>query len=547
MRYLLCTILSLVALNTLATNTIKNSVVTDVTIYRSYAKETRIGSIQVPEGNSEVVITNITQHIDENSIQVGCRSDIKLLSVSTRLNYIVDEHGINPNKIKVWQDSIKLLDKKSRFMAKQKEAYETELSILNANTKLGSEHEGLKAAHLKELLDLNRSKQAELKKLIFDNEEYNEYRNLMATLQNQVNQHSTNAMGKPVREIVLKLFSNSENNTSFKVSYLVTTAGWTPTYELRCENTNKPLMINCRAKITQNTGFDWKNARIKLSTANPTQNHNRPILYPLFVDFMQPDYYQAKLKKTTGYGEDYVAKEAPAVQMMSNMAYGKSNEEFKDGMKLDEKAVTVTEGDMMVEYELEQKQDIESDGKEHIVAIQEIALPATYNYHTVPKLDNGVFLLARVTDWGKYNLLAGEATLFFDDMYIGKSYLNPHVSTDTLLISLGRDEKINVKRTKLLELCSTKKFSSKKKEVKAYETMIKNNKNIPIEIELLDQIPLARHTDIEVELEEAEGAEITKEYGKVLWKLKLQPGETRKVKIVYSIKFPDDKRVVEKN
>lgn len=540
--------LSLLALNTLATNTIKNSVVTDVTIYRSYAKETRIGSIQVPEGNSEVVITNITQHIDENSIQVGCRSDIKLLSVSTRLNYIVDEHGINPNKIKVWQDSIKLLDKKSRFMAKQKEAYETELSILNANTKLGSEHEGLKAAHLKELLDLNRSKQAELKKLIFDiDEEYNEYRNMMATLQNQVNQHSTNAIGKPVREIVLKLFSNSENNTSFKVSYLVTTAGWTPTYELRCENTNKPLMINCRAKITQNTGFDWKNVRIKLSTANPTQNHNRPILYPLFVDFMQPDYYQAKLKKTTGYGEDYVAKEAPAVQMMSNMAYGKSNEEFKDGMKLDEKAVTVTEGDMMVEYELEQKQDIESDGKEHIVAIQEITLPATYNYHTVPKLDNGVFLLARVTDWGKYNLLAGEATLFFDDMYIGKSYLNPHVSTDTLFISLGRDEKINVKRTKLLELCSTKKFSSKKKEVKAYETMIKNNKNIPIEIELLDQIPLARHTDIEVELEEAEGAEITKEYGKVLWKLKLQPGETRKVKIVYSIKFPDDKRVVEKN
>ncbi len=77
--------------------------------------------------------------------------------------------------------------------------------------------------------------------------------------------------------------------------------------------------------------------------------------------------------------------------------------------------------------------------------------------------------------------------------------------------------------------------------------LIKNNKNIPIEIELLDQIPLARHTDIEVELEEAEGAEITKEYGKVLWKLKLQPGETRKVKIVYSIKFPDDKRVVEKN
>lgn len=546
MRILLCILLVLHASTLFANNTIKNSNVTEVTIYRSYAKETRLATTQVPEGNSEVVISNITQHIDENSIQVGCKNDIKILSVSTRLNYITDENGINPGKLKVWQDSIKLLDKKSRFMVKQKEAYETELSILNANTKLGSEHEGLKATHLKDLLELNRSKQAELKKLLFDiEEEYNEARNLIALLQKQVNQYTSQTMGKPVREIVLKLFAKTETTTSFKLSYLITTAGWTPTYELRCENTNKPLGIHCRAKIVQNTGFDWKNVRIKLSTANPNQNHNRPVLYPLFVDFMQPDYYQAKLKKTTSDAQTY---EAPAaVQMMSNMAYAKESPEFKNGLILDEKSVTITEGDMMVEYELEEKHDIESDGKEHIVAIQEISIPATYNYHTVPKLDNGVFLLARVTDWGKYNLLGGEATLFFDDMYIGKSYLNPNVSSDTLLISLGRDEKINVKRSRLLELSTTKKFSSKKKEFKAFETVLKNNKNIPVEVEVLDQYPLSRQSEIEVELEEAEGAQITKEYGKVLWKITLQPGESRKLKLIYSIKYPEDKRVAEKN
>jgi uncharacterized protein (TIGR02231 family) len=542
----------LISIQTNANNIIKNSNVTDVTIYRSYAKETRIGSTSIPQGNSEVIITNITQAIDENSIQVGCKNNVKILSVSSRLNYITDENGLNPGKIKVWQDSVKLLDKKTRYILKQKEAYELELGVLNTNSKLGSNVESMKPAQLKELLELNRIKQAELKKLLFDaDEEYNEMRATIAQLQNQINQSTTNAIGKPVREIVLKVYSKVEVNTQFKISYLVTSASWTPTYEIRCENTTKPLVLNCRAKIKQNTGFDWNNVTIKLSTANPNQNHNRPVLYPIYVDFMQPDYYRNQLSLEQSSYKNMMNEKVPvaptSVQMMAtgNSAY--SQDVFRDGLKVDENKITISEGDMMVEYEIEQAQDIESDGQDHIIAIQELTMPATYNYHTVPKLDNGVFLLARITDWGKYNLLAGDATLFFDDMYVGRSYINPNISSDTLLISLGRDEKINVKRIKLNDLCVTKKLSNKKRETKAYETILKNNKNTAVEVELLDQYPISRNSDIEVSLDEAEGAQVTKDYGKLLWRIKLQPGESKKVRVVYTMKFPEDKLVAEKN
>lgn len=552
MRQIILVFILLVSIQTNASNIIKNSNVTDVTIYRSYAKETRIGSTSIPQGNSEVIITNITQAIDENSIQVGCKNNVKILSVSSRLNYITDENGLNPGKIKVWQDSVKLLDKKTRYILKQKEAYELELGVLNSNSKLGSNAESMKPAQLKELLELNRIKQAELKKLLFDaDEEYNEMRATIAQLQNQINQSTTNAIGKPVREIVLKVYSKVEVNTQFKISYLVTSASWTPTYEIRCENTTKPLVLNCRAKIKQNTGFDWNNVTIKLSTANPNQNHNRPVLYPIYVDFMQPDYYRNQLSLEQSNYKNMMNEKAPtaptSVQMMAtgNSAY--SQDDFRDGLKVDENIITISEGDMMVEYEIEQAQDIESDGQDHIIAIQELTMPATYNYHTVPKLDNGVFLLARITDWGKYNLLAGDATLFFDDMYVGRSYINPNISSDTLLISLGRDEKINVKRIKLNDLCVTKKMSNKKRETKAFETILKNNKNTVVEVELLDQYPISRNSDIEVSLDEAEGAQVTKDYGKLLWRIKLQPGESKKVRVVYTMKFPEDKMVAEKN
>ncbi|MBP7184800.1 MAG: DUF4139 domain-containing protein, partial [Saprospiraceae bacterium] len=525
-----------------------------VTIYRNYAKETRIASTSVPEGNSEIVISNITTFMDENSIQVGCKNSVKILSVSSRNNFLSEDKSYQNKKINTWNDSIKLLDRKSRFIAKQKESFEIELNVLNQNNKLGSTTEGLKPSLLKELLELNRTKQIEIKKLIFDaDEDYTELRNTIASLQQQINELNANMNQKQVKEIVLKVQSTSAINTQFKVSYLTTAASWTPTYELRCENTSAPLNLACRAKIIQKTGYDWQNVHIKLSTANPNQNHNRPILYPIFVDFMQPDYYKKVMRLESEKMNSYsnMAQEmkapAPATVQMMGYADASKDEYFVDGLKLGKNDVTIAENNLMVEYELADNHDIESDGQEHIIGFQELKIPATYNYHAVPKLDFGVFLLARITDWGKYNLLAGDATIFFDDMYVGKSYINPNISADTMLISLGRDEKIQVKRIKLNEFCVTKKFSNKKKETLAYEIKLKNNKNIPVEIEVLDQYPISRNSDIEVELEESSGAEITKDLGKLLWRIKLNPSESKSMKLIYTIKFPEDKMIAEKN
>ena len=536
---------------------IENSKVVEVTVYRNYAKETRVGSAAIPEGNSEVILSNVSNLIDENSIQVGSKgSDIKILSVSTRINYLVEPNKLaNPTKVKIWQDSVKLLQNDAGFILKEMEVYRNSLQILYSNNKLGNEQEGLKPDLLKQLLELNFSKQLELNKLLYDAQlKYNEMQESITTLNNQIYQGSSSGTSKSVREIVLKIHSKEAKTVAFKASYLITTAYWVPTYEIRCANTTKPLELSCRAKIVQNSGYDWKDVKVKLSTANPNQNHSRPILYPIFVDFMQPDYYNQKLEDVDAYKPGV---KMPAENLMNsmNIAYGTSGnaigeynlDDFKNGLSIKDNNVTVHEGDMMVEYDIEDMQDIESDGKEHIVAIQEISLPAIYNYHAVPKLDCGAFLLARVTDWGKYNLLAGETTIFFDDMYVGKSYINPNVSADTLLISLGRDEKVNVKRNKLNDYCVTKVVGSKKRETKAFEIIVKNNKSYPIEIEVLDQYPISKTDDIEVTLDETGGALIVEEYGKMTWNLKLQPGESRKLKFVYTIKYPEDLNIYEHN
>lgn len=522
---------------------INDSKITDVTVFRNYAKETRMASAQIPEGNSEVIISNVSTYLDENSLQIATKGNVKILSVSSKLNYLIDK--TKSSQVIKLTDSIEMMNDDVSWWNQQSIAFQDELKLLDENRKLANDKSTFTAAQVKELAELYRNRALELRKYIFDLSKKQKLNNeKIAKLKSQIAVLNGN-QNMAVKEIILKINAKSAGLVSFKCSYIVSNAYWTPIYDIRAKNSNSPLQLDCRAKVVQNTGYDWKDVRLTLSTANPSANHNRPVLYPIYVDFFQPDYYDYKLK-TSSYGE--------AAQMMNMAAPAKidiarstADDEFEEGLKATDNNVTIQEGDMAVEYNIETLQDVESDNKEHIVAIQEIEMPALYAYHTVPKLDMTAYLLARVTDWSKYNLLAGEANIFFDDNYVGKSYLNPNVSADTLLISLGRDEKINIKRVKLNDYSAKKLLSGNIKETKAFETTIKNNKNTSIEIELLDQFPISKNSQIEVTLEEANGATITEEYGKLVWKIKLQANESKKVKLIYTIKYPKDKQIKEKN
>jgi uncharacterized protein (TIGR02231 family) len=179
------------------------------------------------------------------------------------------------------------------------------------------------------------------------------------------------------------------------------------------------------------------------------------------------------------------------------------------------------------------------NGKEYQVEIKEETLKAYYEYAVAPKLDNDAFLTAYLTDWEQYNLIEGEANLYFEGTYLGKTLLKTNSTDDTLKISLGRDKNVVVKRTKLKEFSKNKAFSSKKTQSRAFEIVVKNKKNTPLSILVEEQIPVSSDKQIEVEFE-AGGAKVDKTLGRITWKLKIKPSEERKQKFSYSVKHPAD-------
>lgn len=506
------------------------SVIKEVTVYQNGAKIVNEAWVNLPAGNSEVVFTDLTSSLRQNSVQVEVQGNAVLLSATSRINYM--KQNESSRQVKVWQDSLILIDNQLKVLAGEKTVYTGEEKLINENNKLGSQQTGVQVTELKLLSEFYRSRLMDIKKQVIaiENKEQ-DLKNVRIRIQNQLAE--INALkNKPIGEVVLNVEANSMVRVKIRISYLTSNAGWYPVYDIRSESSNKPIKLVYKANVYQSTEFDWKDVKMSVSTRNPEADQNRPILNPWFIDFYVP-YAGPTLKSMD-------KREAPRA-MMNIYQEAVADIEFTEAPL--EYFVTETSGMMATEYVIENLQSIPSDSKEHMVAVKESEVPAKYTYHSVPKLSDGVFLLAKIADFGSLSLLPGKANLFNEGMYVGQSDINPLTTADTMMVSLGRDEKISIKRTVLKDLTARQTIGSNVRETKGFELLIKNNKNTPVEIEILDNIPLSKNKDIEVSLEESGGANYMKEYGRLLWQVNLKPGESTKIKYTFSVKYPKDKTI----
>jgi uncharacterized protein (TIGR02231 family) len=207
-------------------------------------------------------------------------------------------------------------------------------------------------------------------------------------------------------------------------------------------------------------------------------------------------------------------------------------------------AVNQIENQTNIEFNIDNPYSIPSDGKQYTVDINQLELPASYQYAVAPKLSTDVFLTAKLTDWNKYNFLSGEANLFFEGTFIGKSLINTAATTDTLSLSLGADKNIVVTRTSLKDLTEKQSLGSNKKETRDWQIEVKNRKSQPVNLLIEDQVPVSQNSSIEVETQELSGGQMDKTSGKVLWNFAMKPQDNKKVELKYQVKYPKSQSVI---
>jgi uncharacterized protein (TIGR02231 family) len=499
------------------------SEMTKATVYRQNGKITRTATTTVSTGINKIIFTDLETVIQAQSIQVKMSPGVKLLSVSYGINYLKDkEIG---KEYKVLSDSVELLNEDISWLAEQKRVLAAEENLLNQNIKLGSTQESVSVDELKALASYYSTRVKAIKKEYLGlNRKESKLKEIRSRIQNQMGQMNVNK-STPVGMITVEITSNSSKTANFELSYVVTGVSWTPIYDIFSEGLDKNVKIVYKANVVQNTGVNWKNVKLTINTGNPNTNNSRPILNPRYLT----PYVTAVVYDQSVYANTALVK---GLDIKRSGEYEKKKEDaFYAPMEMVE---TITN----MEFRVDQEYNIPADGKAHLVTMSDYDVPADYEYHTVPIMDKGAFLLAKLTDWGKLNLLAAYANIFLDNTYIGQSYINPNITVDTLLLSFGRDEKIIVDRQKVFSECKTSSLMGNIKHMMTYEIKIRNTKGTKISIDVLDQIPISNNKDYVVELIDKGGAEYLEKYGKLSWKMDLAPNESKTIRFQYSVKHP---------
>jgi uncharacterized protein (TIGR02231 family) len=192
-------------------------------------------------------------------------------------------------------------------------------------------------------------------------------------------------------------------------------------------------------------------------------------------------------------------------------------------------------------YEIKEPYTILNDGKTYMADIDGYEVKANYEYYAAPKIEADAFLTAKIVDWQELNLLPGEANLFFEGTFLGKSFLDVESAGDTLSLSLGKDKGVAVKRTLLKDYSSKRFIGSNRTDTRQYEIVVRNNKQQPISIIIEDQFPVSTQKEIEVQDRKYEGAKLDDDTQKLTWHFNVDPKKENKVNFKYEVKYPKDK------
>lgn len=597
------------------------SQVKEVTVFLQGAQVTRTSTVELKPGQSTLVLTGTSPHVHENSIQAEANMSAKILGVSFRVNYLQD--------LKTPETTTALTKERERLSDQivtenaSLAIFIEEENMLKANKIIGGQN-GLNVNDLKTAVDYYRQRLIDIqehKQQI--NTRLAEYQQGISRIDAQL-EKSRVTRAKPEGEIVIKVESKSDVRIQLKVDYLVNEASWFPTYDIRAKDIQSPIAITYKANISQQSGEDWENVKLTVSSANPGVTGARPVITPWILGFNNG--VRGSLGATNGVNAnnmvtgrivDETGAGLPGVNVLLKgttngtvtdtdgryslaLSSGQSNGVLvfsfvgfitkevaingqavvdermdEDQKQLSEVVVTgysVTGEDSPIrirgagtynqpkvkqiiaatpvvrstdlEFTVQNPFTINSGGQNQSVDMIEYEVPADYQYYTAPKLDNDAFLTARMTEWDNYNFLEGQASIFFEGKYIGKTILDTQNTSDTLTISLGRDKNVVVTREKKKEYSANQFVGSNRKSTFAYEINVRNKKAYPINIRIEDQLPVPNTKDIDVDNLEDSNAIKNETTGLLTWNKKIEPGKTEKIDLKYEIKYPKYQNII---
>ena len=328
------------------------------------------------------------------------------------------------------------------------------------------------------------------------------------------------------------------------LKYFIQKAGWQPFYDIRVKDVNSEVAFFLKANVMQQSGLDWNDVDLTISTRNPSKNGVMPVISSIFLNFVNEQAMQ-------NYTGNRILNDSNGF----NIRGGRATESQirVDGLDIGNVDLESIPGGyavpqqntFSVDYHASVKYTIPSDSKLYKVDLEERNAPAIYEYYSAPKLRPEAFLVAKISNMDTRNLLSALANVYYENSFVGQTYINPDITTDSMLLSLGSDKNVIVTRDIMKDFTENKFLSSDIERHFGYKMTIRNTKKEAIKLTLEDVIPLSKNENIEIKmLENPDGAAYDKETGKLKWNITIEPNKSIEKRFQYSVRHPRNKKVI---
>ncbi|OUS00938.1 hypothetical protein A9Q86_09315 [Flavobacteriales bacterium 33_180_T64] len=275
----------------------------EATVYLSGAQIKRTANIKLSAGTTEFTFDRLSPNIQESSIQVSGLKNTSILSINFGINYLAKQN--KTEEVKTLQQQME--DLYNRIEAEDHiiSGYNEELYLITQNRTLGTTTEVVNLEKLQKFAAYYRTRTTEIKSEIFKSTKLkNSLNTQISDLKKQLNE--LNADEKiQTGEIKIKLNCDTSADLDLSITYNVTEAGWFPIYDIKAEKINTPLQLAYKAHVYQNTGNDWNNIKLTLSTSDPNTNNVKPDINPKYLNFINQYSNYTKQRATQSYTYKY--------------------------------------------------------------------------------------------------------------------------------------------------------------------------------------------------------------------------------------------------
>ena len=531
------------------------SKIESVTVYPQGAEVTRVGKVKMERGEHVILFNDLPNNAVTGSIRVEGKASgrLEIGSVDTRRVKVPStDEAVAATERKRIEDAIeKLRDERAQLSAAV-EAAETQKTLINNLTQLPTKSApanggGVVQPDWAQLYAMIGQRIAEAQKIILDTQvKIREVDLQIRDLEGKLAQVAPTQQERT--EVKVFVNAGAALDADLVIRYQVTSASWTPFYDARLATGTKAqapqLQLVRRASIQQRTGEIWDNVALSLSTARPGAGTAAPQLGTMTVDYegdviVRPRSELAPTAMSRGVGQARVA--------VSEDEDGRRDRAVAQTTAEEVRATVDTQGFQAV-YGIPGRATVPATGEMKRVQIDDMALDPALTVRTVPKRDEKAYLYAKLTIARGTPILPGPVSLFRDATFVGSGRLPLLAPGEEHELGFGVDDSVKVRHAIAEEKRGESGIiTSSKTDTRNFRMTVKNLRERPINLVVVDQVPVSQNADIKVEVTGKTAPtkqNLDDKRGVVSWEMKLEPDEEKVIEHGYRVTWPSAKKVI---